>query len=166
MHYTRLSMVAMAALVFSLALAAQAADQATPSASRVTQIMGTLDRNNDGKISNSEAPPELQQNFAFIDANGDGGIDLEELTRMLNMGASQRGSARSGVASGRTAGLGSPTNGPTFGTLNPVAANQPGSRSPSFNIRVVRSSSRWSRTGSSKPVNNIRRPASRYPKSS
>jgi uncharacterized protein (DUF1330 family) len=124
----------MAALVFSLALAAQAADQATPSASRVTQIMGTLDRNNDGKISNSEAPPELQQNFAFIDANGDGGIDLEELTRMLNMGASQRGSARSGVASGRTAGLGSPTNGPTFGTLNPVQAMRMQSISPDADL--------------------------------
>ena len=48
-------------------------------------ILGSLDKDNDSKISESEAPADMKQNFAFIDTNGDGGIDLAELRKVLTM---------------------------------------------------------------------------------
>ncbi len=38
-----------------------------------------LDANDDGKISEDEAPPKMKQRFSMIDANGDGAIDMNEL---------------------------------------------------------------------------------------
>ena len=42
------------------------------------QIMSRLDTNKDGKIDQDEAPDQLKNSFAIVDANGDGVIDLEE----------------------------------------------------------------------------------------
>ncbi len=62
---------------------------ANPGASQAPTILRSLDVDGDGKISQSEAPAQLKQNFSFIDANGDGGIDIDELTRVLKMQSSQ-----------------------------------------------------------------------------
>ena len=45
----------------------------------------------------------MNQNFSFIDSNGDGGINLEEIEGALKMVAAQQGSGSSGKANGRTA---------------------------------------------------------------
>ena len=97
MHHTPiLSTIAMTAFVFSSAVAAPSPDQpAPPDADQAPFILGSLDLDNDGKISKSEARDGMKQNFAFLDANGDGGIDLTELERMLSMVAAQRGSGSS-----------------------------------------------------------------------
>lgn len=42
-------------------------------------VMALLDKNGDGKISKEEAPVQLQQNFAFVDANKDGVLDRNEV---------------------------------------------------------------------------------------
>ena len=65
--------------------------------SQPSSVLGSLDEDSDGKISASEAPDEMKQGFAFIDSNGDGGIDLEELTTILEFLASQNGSAENGT---------------------------------------------------------------------
>lgn len=57
----------------------------SPDPSRAPMILGSLDKDNDSKISESEAPADMKQNFAFIDTNGDGGIDLAELRKVLTM---------------------------------------------------------------------------------
>lgn len=105
MHHTPiLSTIAMTAFVFSSAVAAPSPDQpAPPDADQAPFILGSLDLDNDGKISKSEARDGMKQNFAFLDANGDGGIDLTELERMLSMVAAQRGSGSSGSANTRAA---------------------------------------------------------------
>ncbi len=48
------------------------------------QIIGSLDKNKDGKISKDEASDEMKRRFKFIDTNGDGGIDLEEAKVMVD----------------------------------------------------------------------------------
>ncbi len=60
-----------------------------PTVGQAPTILRMLDADKDGKISQSEAPAQLKQNFSFIDANGDGGIDIDELTRVLRMQSSQ-----------------------------------------------------------------------------
>ncbi len=76
----RALIAAMAAIVFSPAVAAQ-----TPQ-----QVLDALDADHSGAISKDEAVDDMKQNFSFIDANGDGGIDIDELTRILKMVESQR----------------------------------------------------------------------------
>ncbi len=63
--------------------------RANPGPSQAPTILRMLDADKDGKISESEAPAQLKQNFSLIDANGDGGIDIDELTRVLKMRSSQ-----------------------------------------------------------------------------
>ena len=53
------------------------------------QILQALDADGDGAISKSEAQDDMKQNFSFIDVNGDGGIDAEELDRILKLVESQ-----------------------------------------------------------------------------
>ena len=53
-------------------------------------ILRSMDANKDGKISKDEAAADMKANFAMVDSNGDGGIDIDELTRILKMVASQR----------------------------------------------------------------------------
>ena len=65
--------------------------------SQPSTVLDSLDEDSNGKISASEAPDEMKQGFAFIDSNGDGGIDLEELTTILEFLASQTGSAENGT---------------------------------------------------------------------
>ena len=55
------------------------------------QVLQALDDDSDGEISKSEASDEMKQNFSFIDANHDGGIDLDELERALKLVRSQQG---------------------------------------------------------------------------
>ena len=50
------------------------------------QRTGMRDRDKDGKISQSEAVDGMKANFSLIDSNGDGGIDLAELTAVLKVG--------------------------------------------------------------------------------
>ena len=69
----------MAAMLASAAVAQQQA----PSPEQAPMVLSTLDADGDVKISESEATGGLKQNFVSIDRNGDGGIDLEELTTML-----------------------------------------------------------------------------------
>ncbi len=52
-------------------------------------ILSSLDADKDGKISLGEAVEDMKANFAMIDSNGDGGIDIDELTRILKMVAPQ-----------------------------------------------------------------------------
>ncbi len=68
---------------------AQAGPQRSFDASQAPFILSSLDADNDGKISESEAPGQIKQNFSLVDANGDGGIDIDELTRILKMQSSQ-----------------------------------------------------------------------------
>ncbi len=63
-----------------------------PSPDQAPLILAVLDTDNDKKISKSEARAAMKQNFSNIDRNGDGGIDLEELTAMLRAVAGQQGS--------------------------------------------------------------------------
>jgi hypothetical protein len=62
-------------------------------ANLVQQILGRLDRNQDGIISSDEVPSEQADRLAGADSNGDGAIDRAELQqsiqkRMGSMGAS------------------------------------------------------------------------------
>ncbi len=63
--------------------------QTASTGNRAPSILNSLDADKDGKISRSEAVGDIKANFSFIDGNGDGGIDLDELTRVLRMTSSQ-----------------------------------------------------------------------------
>ena len=54
-------------------------------------ILSSLDVDKDDKISEDEAVDDMKANFAMLDANGYGGIDLAELTAILKMVATQGG---------------------------------------------------------------------------
>jgi hypothetical protein len=102
------SMAAMAAVVLSSAAVAQ---QQAPSPEQAPMVLSTLDADGDVKISESEATGGLKQNFAAIDRNGDGGIDLEELTTMLEALTSRRGGGPVGRAPAATSTPASEANG-------------------------------------------------------
>ena len=59
------------------------------------KVFKQLDSNNDGKLTQDELPGRLAERFALIDADGDGGITPEELTKLLQIfssgGRGQRG---------------------------------------------------------------------------
>jgi len=87
---------AMAALMFSHLSFAQSPEQAPePSQAPFILSLSALDANSGGKINKRDAADDMKQNFAFIDDNGDGGIDLEELKKILKMVAAQLGSGGS-----------------------------------------------------------------------
>ncbi len=94
-----LVIAAMAAFMFSPAAAAQSPQQ----------ILDALDGDNSGAISRDEAVDDMKANFPMIDANGDGGIDLGELERVLELVASRSGGG--GSAAGASP---SGTSGPAF----------------------------------------------------
>jgi Ca2+-binding EF-hand superfamily protein len=50
------------------------------------QLMSFMDINRDGQITLDEAPEDLKTGFAFIDQNGDGGIDVKEAQIMVDFG--------------------------------------------------------------------------------
>ena len=60
------------------------------------QILQAQDDDSDGVVAESEARDEMKQNFSLIDADGDGGINLDELNRALNLVGSQLGESRPG----------------------------------------------------------------------
>lgn len=93
-------------LMCSSFVAAQTPGQ-NPSPDQALQMLSILDQDNDNKISESEARGGLKSNFAFIDSNGDGGIDIEELKTILEMAAAQRGGGDSAAGDSPAA-----TNGP------------------------------------------------------
>jgi|TARA_B100001971_G_scaffold200912_1_gene213004 pimeloyl-ACP methyl ester carboxylesterase len=66
-----------------------------------------LDTDNDSKISRSEATEDLRQNFEFIDSDGDGGIDLVELRRVLQMVSVQDRPAGGGPGNASSGTVGS-----------------------------------------------------------
>ncbi len=66
------------------------AQQSTPAPDRAPLLLSILDKDEDRKISEDEAQGGLKENFASIDSNGDGGIDLDELTQVLRVVATQR----------------------------------------------------------------------------
>lgn len=101
------------ALIASIVLpSAAVAQQQAPSPDQAPSILSSLDTDSDKKISENEAQGALKQNFSFIDSNGDGGIDLVELTTILETVSSQRGG---GAAAGASAATSSPASGaPVF----------------------------------------------------
>ncbi len=66
-----------------------AGPQQSLDAGRAPFILSSLDSDKDGKISEDEAVDDMKANFAMLDANGDGGIDLDELTQVLEMMSSR-----------------------------------------------------------------------------
>ena len=68
------------------------APTATPNPERqlsgVTQFIGFLDKDMDGKLSWRELPDRMKkrliQGFSTVDTNGDGGLDIEEFNAMQN----------------------------------------------------------------------------------
>ncbi len=54
--------------------------------SGVTQFIGFLDKDMDGKLSWRELPDRMKkrliQGFSTVDTNGDGGLDIEEFNAM------------------------------------------------------------------------------------
>ncbi|MHC4404195.1 MAG: hypothetical protein ACYTG0_31460 [Planctomycetota bacterium] len=90
-----LAIATIAGFMFSPGAAAQSPEQ----------ILNALDADGSGTISKGEANDDLKQNFSFIDGNGDGEIDLEELDRILKLVASQNAeSAPSAPEPGAAAG--------------------------------------------------------------
>jgi len=86
-------MAAVTAMVLSTAISAQSPQQ----------IIDALDADRSGTISSTEAVDNLKANFSFIDSNGDGGIDLAELTSILTMAASRNAGTASGTSLSATA---------------------------------------------------------------
>jgi pimeloyl-ACP methyl ester carboxylesterase len=64
-----------------------------------------FDKDNNNKISKSEAPDDLKQNLSYIDSKGDGGVDLKEIKEILKMAAAQNRSGGSGTSDGRDRAL-------------------------------------------------------------
>lgn len=116
MHHQMAVTVATVSLLLPLSVAAQSGDRPKPSQASV--ILSALDKDGDDKISPSEAPEQLKQNFAIVDRDSDGGIDLVELKAILAFAAGQREPDRSGAVQGATTETDLTTRGPSFGTVN------------------------------------------------
>lgn len=117
MHHKTVVMTAIVSFLVPLWAAAQ-----LPDPSQASLILATLDKDGDEKISNSEAPDQLKQNFTLVDRNSDGGIDLNELKAVLRLAAHRPGSGGNAKPKPGFAGLNLPAGGPSFGTLNPKQA--------------------------------------------
>lgn len=71
----------LAASLFQISYAADSKRQSTPrTAAEVEEIFAATDRDDDGRISRSEAQrrPQLQRRFAGVDASGDGYLSRAE----------------------------------------------------------------------------------------
>lgn len=101
-----------------------------PAPNRAPLILATLDSDGDQRISRSEAPNQLKQNFTLIDRNSDGGIDLTELRAILKLAANQSGSNSIPAPQPPTATSVPSADGPGFGTLNTKQAMRMQSVSP------------------------------------
>jgi Ca2+-binding EF-hand superfamily protein len=92
-----------------------------PSTEEVVNRYLSLDANKDGKLSKDEIPERMQGLLTRADADGDGIVTKDELTRMTERqtAVSNRGSASEpGRGPGGPAGRGGP---PGFGPANPQA---------------------------------------------
>jgi Ca2+-binding EF-hand superfamily protein len=66
------------------------------------QILGSMDKNGDGRISKGEASEDLKLFFADIDANGDGAIDVKEAEVMADYANQEQGGSKEpALATGR-----------------------------------------------------------------
>jgi hypothetical protein len=88
--------------------------QPTPSPEQAPLLFSMLDQDGDKKVSRDEAKGSLKTNFAFVDSDGDGGIDLEEFTRVLQLASGQRASRGAGTQATTAANLAEPS----YGTRN------------------------------------------------
>jgi len=128
MHHQLIVSAAITSFVFPLCATAQLAERLDPS--RASLILATLDKDGDEKISKSEAPDQLKQNFTFVDRNGDGGIDLAELKAVLRLAANRPGSDGTAKPTPGTAESNLPAGEPSFGTVNAKQAARMRSLSP------------------------------------
>jgi len=62
----------------AIVAALKAGNRGGPTEVTAADVLSNLDADGDGKITMEESPEQLQQSFAMVDANGDGGIDLTE----------------------------------------------------------------------------------------
>ena len=83
--------------------------QQNPSPEQAPLLFSMLDQDGDKKVSRDEAKGDLKENFAFVDSNRDGGIDLDELTRVLNL-SGQRATSDGGITANFA--------GPSYGIRN------------------------------------------------
>lgn len=67
------------------------------------RILKALDKDQDGKLSQAEAPERMKERFGQMDANSDGFVDADELKKAFAMrarrgdsGAGQKGNAKKG----------------------------------------------------------------------
>ena len=89
--------------------------QQTPSPRQASLLFLMLDQDGDRKVSRDEAKGDLKENFAFVDSNKDGGIDLNELTRVLKLASGQRATGDGGNTAGASAANFAQ---PSYGTRN------------------------------------------------
>ncbi len=99
-----------ASLLAFLSTAGLHAQQPSPSPGRAPLLLSLLDKDGDEKLSEDEARGGLKENFTIADINGDRGIDLDELTKLLEMAAAR--------GNGVGAGIVPVPDGPSFGTMN------------------------------------------------
>lgn len=83
-------------------------------------IFGRFDQNSDGKLTADEIPPQMVDRFRGADTNGDGSIDLQEMTALMESGQFGRGGR--GGQGGQGFGRGGPGGG--FGGNDPQAYMQ------------------------------------------
>ena len=88
--------------------------QPTPSPEHAPMLFRMLDQDSDKEVSRDEAKGNLKENFAFVDSKGDGGIDLEEFTRVLKLASGQLASRGEGAAGSTVAN----SAGPSYGIRN------------------------------------------------
>ncbi len=69
-------------------------------ADQIAQLLMRGDKNNDGKLSPEEIPPQLKDRFASIDLNKDGFIDQDELVAFAKT-QDKTGNARRGGGQGQ-----------------------------------------------------------------
>ncbi len=94
MHHKNFVLAALVAIGLTpiVSNSAALAQSGTPSPDQAPFILSALDQDKDKKISEDEAPAgPLKDNFALLDGDADGGINLEELTQALKMAAAQAG---------------------------------------------------------------------------
>lgn len=65
------------------------AEEDDSEAGRALAMLKQIDSNNDGKITEDEAPEQMKQFFSMIDSNGDGHIDAEEMIMVIQFMAQQ-----------------------------------------------------------------------------
>jgi haloalkane dehalogenase len=112
---TLVSNLVAATLAAFLLTAGLHAQQPIPAPEQAPLSFSMLDQDGDKKVSRDEAKGSQKDNFAFVDSNGDGGIDLDEFTRILELASGQRASRGSRGTAGATVANSAE---PSYGTRN------------------------------------------------